>query len=297
MQGLGYAGLLRRKIAHRGGVTQIVRRYGLLHSIDIFLIYLNNLLAKRFYRRREIKFGFSEAIWYSRSIDGWCRYADIAREIAKIDSADIIILDVGSSGHRGLDLFRNFKLTMVMLDVERNAFEESEDKSFSVVADGCYLPFRDNAINIGLSVASAEHFPRNIRSKLFQELKRIANHKVILYMPITSEDGEYQGRIYDIKFLNAFKRLLGYEEGNTVEHITSLHPSVDDLKNEFPDAQFIGKKNCDDWYKYMVFSSTYIIGFLAGFVYYLFWREHDRPPYYECMVIYDSKPNVPVNST
>tara|TARA_B100000315_G_C14549791_1_gene575163 strand:- start:62 stop:916 length:855 start_codon:yes stop_codon:yes gene_type:complete len=283
--------LFRNKIRNRGGVAQIVRRYGLLHSIDIFLIYLNSILAKRFYRARLGKFGFSEAIWHSRSIDGWCRYQDVAREVVKMDSTELKVLDVGSSGHGGLNLFRNFKLTMISLDIQRSAFEESDDKRFSVVADGCYLPFKDNAVDIGLSVASAEHFPRSIRNKLFQELKRIANHKVILYMPVTSENGEYQGRTYDIKFLNTFKRLLGYEEGNTAEHIVSIHPSINDLKNEFPDAQFLGRKNCDDWYKYMVFSSAYIIGFLAGFVYYLFWREHDRPPYYECMVIYDSKPS------
>lgn len=279
-------GLLREKISNRGGVAQIVKRYGLLRTIDIFLIFLHSLLAKRLYRAREFDFGFSEAIWHPRTIDGWCRYADIAREITKINAASITILDVGSSGHGGLGLFKKHGWRRVSLDIQRDAFTESPDKSYSVVGDGCNLPFRDKSVDIALSVASAEHIPQPMRNKLFKELKRATKQKIILHLPVTSKDGNYRARTYDIKFQNAFRRLLGYDEPNTAEHLASTHPTVEEIQKEFQGAQYLGRKNCDVWYKYMLFSSVYIIGFLTGLIYYLFWRKSDRPPYYECMIVY-----------
>jgi hypothetical protein len=65
----------------------------------------------------------------------------------------------------------------------------------------------------------------------------------------------------------------------------SLHPTISEVREYFPDAKIYGTKNCNVWLKYMMLRATKV-GFLTGLIYLFFWKKKDnKPPYYECMVV------------
>jgi len=203
-------------------------------------------------------------IFVPRAVDGWCRYTDVANEIRK--GKYKYILDVGAGGEgisKFLDLENKF---ICVLDIKNVFTFMNKDKINPIIGDGCNLPFKAKTFEIVISVASIEHVPKNRRNNYLKELKRVGK-KIILHFPVISNDGLYKGKLYDIKFQNIHKRLFGFYDQNTSEHIKSGHPTLDEIKKIFPNASYLlGRKNCDIWLKYMIFSRRSFIGFLTGLI-------------------------------
>jgi ubiquinone/menaquinone biosynthesis C-methylase UbiE len=249
----------------------------------------------RVYKMNRNKFGLLEAFFFPTTIDGWMRYADVIDQIKKTKRRDLLILDVGAGGSgiaRFLDPLTN---SIFLVDIKRHLLTEARNKNcLLVVADGAHLPFKDRPFNIVVSVATIEHITRSRRPMFLNELKRVCKEELILYFPAQSDDGEFKGREWDFRFQAAHKRVFGFEESNTTEHIVSSHPTTEEVRNTFPNIHIYGRKNCEVWFKYMMFSRKPFIGIFAGLVYYLFWNGNDyKPPFYECLAILES--DEPIN--
>lgn len=317
------------KIKKRGG-KQALKTYGILNLIDLGIRFFHLKMASRFYRMRKTTYGLNEAFYYPRAIDEWCRYADIISEIRKLGKAiktrhtakidrstetpslvssklsgkarnkrlvgstkSFRILEIGSGGKGVLRFLGPMKYDIVLIDINRNVFLGVQNANI-VVCDACSLPFRNEVFDFVISTATLEHIPKNKRGYFLSEANRVCGRIIILHFPLESKNGKFRGYEYDKKFQIAHKRLFGLEDLPTKEHIISGHPTIEEIKEKFPTLKITGRKNCEIWLKYMVFEHTPIVGFLAGLIYYLYWKKKDnKPPYYECMLTYEKETNPP----
>jgi len=235
-------------------------------------------------------FGILESIVYSWRIDVFQRYSIIAKEIYKMDDACTSILDVGGSGGVILSFIDASKYNIYILDLNKKAFSNANRELNAIIADGCKVPFKDDSFDVVTSVDSLEHIPDSIKPDYLNELKRVAKKKVFMHFPATSSDGLYQGEKYDIKFNEMHKRLAGIDESNTVEHIKSGLPKIEDIKSFFPNSDIIGTQNCEVWYKYMIIERLPYISLLAGLIYLTFWKKKDnKPPYHACLIRWEKR--------
>ncbi|MFQ5621705.1 MAG: class I SAM-dependent methyltransferase [Candidatus Nanoarchaeia archaeon] len=287
-------------IKKHGGIKRTANEYGLLRLLDFGLIFVYSYLSKLLYKKEFVTkdYNFLEAIFYSRDIDYWCRYADVANEIKRLNinvgQRQILLLDCGSGGE-GISRFLNMPDTsFTLLDIKKEVFAGIRNGRVDpILADATRLPFSDNSIDIVVSLATTEHIPKSIRSQFFLELKRICRGAVILHFPVESKNGMFRGREFDIKFQSEHKQKFGFENRHTAEHINSGHPMMNELKKTFPNSKIVGRKNCDIWLKYMILERKPLIGFLAGLIYYLAWKKKDNSiPFYECMVTWTRQPHL-----
>jgi ubiquinone/menaquinone biosynthesis C-methylase UbiE len=123
-----------------------------------------------------------------------------------------------------------------LLDVRKDALKGLR-RAHPVIGDGCRLPFTDKAFDIIVSIDTTEHIPKFIRHSFYEELKRAHKKKIIITCPMQSNDGLFQGKKYDIVFQYFYKKEKGIEEPNTAQHIASDHPTVNEIKEEFPGVQ------------------------------------------------------------
>lgn len=259
----------------------------MLRDIESRMLEKFKFLKEKIYKLRSTDYGLFEAIFFPTTIDGWTRYADVINEIRKTGPFHSI-LEVGAGG-AGVSRFLNSpKYTIFLLDIRREAFLDVKDAQ-SIVADGCKLPFKDKSFDIVVSVATFEHIHKEIRHKFLGELERVCKKSFILHFPTNSKGGLYKSRAYDIKFQDIHRNLFGVDEKITNEHITAIHPTIEEVKKELPNSKIYRRKNCDVWLKYMVMSRRKF-GLFTGLCYYLLWRKQDnKPPYYECMVVHNKK--------
>lgn len=230
-------------------------------------------------------FGITESILYSWRIDVFHRYSTIAKEINKMNNKHTSILDVGGGGGGVLGFIDSSKYSICVLDIDKKAFSNTNSDLNAIIADACNIPFKDNSFDIVTSVDSLEHVPDPLKPDYLNELKRVAKRMILLHFPANSNDGVYQGGKYDIKFNEMHKRLAGFGESNTMEHIRSGLPKIEDIQSFFPKSKIIGRQNCDVWYKYMVLERLPYISLLTGLIYLLFWKKKDdKPPYHACLV-------------
>ena len=268
-----------------GGFIRLIKRKGIITIVDFAIVAFINIISKRFYKFRKNNYGFLEALFHSRDIDRWSRYAYVVDEIKKIRTKNI--LEVGSGGE-GVTPFLSRDCEVFLSDVRKDVFHGLKAYHI-IVSNGCKLPFRDNAFDVVISVDTAEHIPRSIRHNFYRELRRVCRRRIILTCPIQSDDNTFQGRTYDIIFQSFYEKLHGFKEPNTQQHIDAGHPTLDEIKTAFPNAQIHGYKNCDIWLKYMLFSRRPLIGLFCGLLYYLFWKREDiKPPYWGAIITVDS---------
>jgi SAM-dependent methyltransferase len=242
-------------------------------------------MSKRFYKLRGTNYGLLEALFYPKSIDKWSRYSYVVNEIKKLRVKNKI-LEVGSGG-AGIAHFSGREHEVFLIDVRKDVFQKLKFPH-RVVADGCKLPFRDKIFDVVISVDTVEHIPKSIRHNFYNELKRVCRRKIILTCPMQSNDGIFQGKDYDIIFQYLHERKYGVREPNTDQHIAAGHPTLEEIKYEFPNSTIQGYKNCNVWLKYMLFSRKPILGLFCGLLYYLLWKKDDnKPPYWGAIIISD----------
>jgi hypothetical protein len=266
-------------------VANLIKKYGLPRLVDITLDLILNRVKDRIYRNRISDYGVVEALLFPKGMDYYSRYTDVARYISQHLTKNKAILDVGAGGRGGISYFlpRN-KYFLTLLD--RKRYKKKPWVDNFLVGDGAQLPFGDDYFDIIVSVATLEHIPVEARKRLLSEMKRVGK-KVILHFPCQDNAGIFVGQACDRAFQEYHKKTFGVEDDKTAEHLSSMHPQIEELRAIFPSCKIYGRKNGAVWLQFMMFARKPIIGFFAGFAYLIFWRKNDnKPPYYECMVVY-----------
>jgi len=233
-------------------------------------------------------FGWLQAIFYSLRIDQWQRLASVARQIKALSEKPLAILDVGGQGGISQEFLNPNEYRLCILDINTEALRAVGHSQVEVVAgDGCFLPFKDNSFDVVVSVDSLEHVAALKKVKYCRELKRVAKKFVIIHCPADSADGKFQGTTYDTKFLRWYQQRFKEDETNTVEHLNSKLPKVEELLQLFTDATVIGKQNAEIWLKYMTWEFSPYIRFVNGVVYKLHLQtKDDLPPYHACLLVW-----------
>ncbi|MCL0056314.1 class I SAM-dependent methyltransferase, partial [Dehalococcoidia bacterium] len=175
-----------------------------------------------------------------------------------------------------------------ILDINAETLKRIGDSRISAIAgDGCRLPFKDNAFDVVTSVDSLEHVPGSRKADYCCELKRVAKRYVIIHCPADSSDGKFQGMAYDTKFLQWYRQFFKKDELNTLEHLKSGLPRVEELISIFQDATVMGKQNGEVWLRCMRWAWTPYLKFITGLCYKLHWRKRDNtPPYHACLLVW-----------
>lgn len=181
---------------------------------------------------------------------------------------------------------KDYRLTV--LDLNSEVLNRIDDSRISAVAgDGCRLPFKDNAFDVATSADSLEHVPDARKSDYCRELKRVAKRYVIIHCPADSADGRFQGAACDARFLEWYRQRFKRDDPNTLEHLSSGLPKVEELGELFPRATVTGKQNADVWFKYMTKGYTPYIRSVNGLLYKLrLQKKDDLPPYHACLLIW-----------
>jgi len=231
--------------------------------------------------------GWLQAMLYF-GVDDWQRYASVTQQIKTLDDAPVAVLDVGGGSGTIREFLDSKRYCLCVLDINIQTLARIDDSRLGVVAgDGCCLPFKDNSFDVVTSIASLEHVPDTMKANYCRELKRVANRYVIIHCPADSSDGGFQGTIYDAKFLEWYRQRFKKDEPNTLEHLNSGLPKVDELRKLFPKASVTGKQNANVWFRYVTISYTPYIRFSTGLLYKLrLQKKDDMPPYHACLLIW-----------
>ncbi len=210
-----------------------------------------------------------------------------------IKEEKVKILDVGAGENVAAWFIHNQNASIYTVDIEDEAIRKGKDNTNAFTADGRKLPFRSDSFEIVLSVGSLEHIPVKGRDMFLSELKRVAKRMVIVYAPVDDEP-LYAARATDIRFAKEHKKIYGYEEKNTAEHISSGGwVGMTLLRKHFPTASFTPMHNCNIWLAHMLnsFRPDPLI-LLNGFIYLIKLKKYDKgPPYFACKVVYNKKPS------
>jgi ubiquinone/menaquinone biosynthesis C-methylase UbiE len=230
-------------------------------------------------------FGWPQAIFYF-GIDDWQRYASVTQQIKAFDDAPVAVLDVGGGSGIIREFLDSRRYHLYVLDINIQALTEINDLRLgTVVGDGCRLPFKEGSFDIVICVDSLEHVPDSRKVAYCCELKRVAKRCVIIRCPADSADGEFQGTTYDAKFLEWYRQRFKKDEPNTLEHLNSGLPKLDELHRLFPEASVTGERNANVWFRQVTVSYTPYIRFVTGLLYKLcLQRKDDVPPYRACLL-------------
>jgi len=198
------------------------------------------------------------------------------------------ILDVGGGPGSILEFLSPKRYNFYILDKNAKVLNKIKNQRVEkVLGDGCDLPFPDNFFDTAISIDTLEHIPENEKGIFCSELKRVAKKYVIIHCPADSFDGKFQGTNYDERFLEWYRKRFRKDEENTLEHLNSGLPKIEELVSLFPGASIIGKQNGEVWLKYMKQEMTPYIRFIAGLFYKLFLsKKDDLPPYHACLIMW-----------
>lgn len=258
----------------------------------ILLVFAPDFRIRRFLERRfggrarTDRFGLVEALAFAGRVDVWQRYAPVAEAIKALGDDASSILELGS-GSGGMSRFLDTARYQIHLLDPVDISAPADRRVGATIGDGRRLPFRDQSIDVVVSVASFEHIPRDGRDRFADEAKRVARRAVIIQVPAVSDDGQWIGTDMDIRFNRWHHRLSRMWDRNTTEHIEEGLPSVDELRQEFEGARVQGQQNGTTWLWCMLLARLPFLGLLTGFVYLLgLKRRAHRPPYYACLLTY-----------
>lgn len=213
-----------------GKVKELLNKLWLLP--DRVLAYLLVKLRQRVTLSTD-SFSWLQAMFYF-GIDDWQRYASVAQQIKTFDDAPVAVLDVGGGSGTIREFLDPKRYRLYVLDINIQTLAGIDDSRLGIIAgDGCCLPFKDNSFDVVTSIASLEHVPDAMKADYCRELKRVAKRYVIIHCPADSSDGGFQGTIYDAKFLEWYRRRFKKDELNTLEHLNSGLPKVDELRRLF----------------------------------------------------------------
>jgi hypothetical protein len=267
-------------------VPNLIKKYGFIRLVDLTLDLILNHIKDKLYRSKVSDYGVIEALFFPKGMDYYSRYTDVSRYIQQ-HATENSILDVGAGGRGGIGFFLQGKKYFLTL-LDRRRYRKKPWVETFIVGDGAQLPLRNNSFDIVVSVATLEHIPVEARKKLLLEMKRVGK-MIILHFPCEDKSGLFLGQESDNAFQEYHKKMFGVEDEKTAEHLSSMHPQIEELRAIYPGCKIYGRKNCEVWLKFMVFARKPIIGFFAGFAYLLFWRKKDNvPPFYECLLVYQN---------
>ncbi len=105
----------------------------------------------------------------------------------------------------------------------------------------------------------------------------------MIYVPVEEIGERYDNNLYRIK------KVFGFEDNWTKEHIENGLPKTDELRMVFPNAYFNRIQNVRVWLTIMVMEALPIVNLvLPGIVYVLFLRWFDkRDPFYGLIISWD----------
>lgn len=254
---------------------------------DKALAYLLTTVSRSIHLRTN-SFGWLHAILYTSRIDVWQRYASVAEQIKAVSQQPVRVLDVGGGVGTIEEFLDADHYNLCVLDIKMEALRGINNSQLAkVAANGCRLPVKDNSFDVVVSVDSLEHVPDPQKAEYCHELKRVARGYVIIHCPADSLDGEFQGTIYDTRFLEWFKQRFKKDEPNTIEHLKSGLPKVEQLTRFFPDATIVGKQNVQVWFKYMTLGRVPYLRFTNGLFYKLhLQKQDDQPSYHACLLVW-----------
>jgi ubiquinone/menaquinone biosynthesis C-methylase UbiE len=275
---------IQKALLKYGSFTEAIIQKGVLATIDFALSIVLAAISK-FYKPTGTNFTLREAVFYSKRIDQFERYAGAIKEIQKIEANKLSILEVGAGGE-GTSFYSNLlrrPCDFFLLDTKKDAVNGLKKKHV-IIGDGCKLPFKDKTFDVVVSVDTLEHIPKYNRQNFFDEVKRVGKKRLIITCPLQSDDGLFQGKKYDAIFQYFYECKHGVKEPNTAQHIASSHPTVEEI-TQLPNPIIQGYKNCNVWLKYMLFSDKPFIGFFSGVLYFFFWKKNnEKPPYWGAVI-------------
>lgn len=247
--------------------------------------------------RGKTEYGIKEIFYFPRRVDVFLRYFPVAERMAllKKESKQLSVLDVGgASGNFERFFIRNFNIKkedfqFTILDIKD--VEQSDDFAF-IQANAYDLPFEDNYFDIVISISCLEHLSKRERKKASNELKRVTRDKLFILLPIESNNGEFLGKEYDIKYQELWKNRFGEENPSIAEHLNE-YPTMQEFQEYFQSSKMIGVKNAKVWLKYHNLKNIPVFGFFAGFIYYIFWRRLDNcSPYRNVLITWEKRKKV-----
>jgi hypothetical protein len=110
---------------------------------------------------------------------------------------------------------------------------------------------------------------------------------VIIHCSAHSSDGKFQGTAYDKKFLQWHQHRFKESEPNTVEHLSSGLPKVEEFEKLFPAATIAGKQNGEVWLEHMTQGRIPYVRLITGLYYKISLAKQDNlPPYHACLLVW-----------
>jgi hypothetical protein len=213
------------------------------------------------------------AIFWVAGVEFANRYGEVSKSLRPG-----FILDVGAGG----------RSVLACMGFEVISFDIRSRGALDVVGSAVSLPFRENTFTSVICVDTIEHIPKNLREKALLEMMRVTREKVLIHCPL--ENGkEFLGRKYDMLFQKWFKKVHGYPNPNTTEHIANVEPRPDD----FLALNFTvrGTQNAALWLKYMTLrclpSKVVPLNVLISWIFFLMHKsKNTKPPYWGGICVY-----------
>jgi hypothetical protein len=104
-------------------------------------------------------------------------------------------------------------------------FRKKYPQVLCVQADGCALPFKDNAVDVGFSNAVLEHVPSQGQLRFAEGLARVVQKKAVLAVPDRLSPIEIHSRIFFLHWLPWWRHLfilLGERYWASPENLTCI---------------------------------------------------------------------------
>ena len=156
---------------------------------------LYRLIAKQSKSLRENKIAYIKSFFSSKNtvldVGVWCKMPEpnpSENWLEKQYSDKVRIIAVGLHDMKG--------------------FHEKYPRVFCVQANGCALPFKNNAFNVGFSNAVLEHVPARGQLHFVEELARVVQEKAILAVPDRLSPIEIHSRIFFLHWFPWWRRLF-----------------------------------------------------------------------------------------
>ncbi|MFQ5920139.1 MAG: methyltransferase domain-containing protein [Thermoplasmata archaeon] len=246
-------------------------------------------LRGRFYRYRGPAFGFLEALLWSTALDTWHRYAALMGALGERLHPEVRILEVGP-GWFGLEFFLPRDLIeagrLVQLDIMSRPLYPLPGEETRLVGSGIALPAKDDAFDFVVAMDVLEHVPQDLRGSFANEVRRVTRESAFLHMPLESADGTYQAARSDEAFQEWFERRFGRREPNIDEHLAAGHPSLEDVRRQFPEIQVRPTQSVRDWLWYMRAERQASRRAFTGLIRYL-QEPSAEPPFYSGLGVWD----------
>ncbi len=143
---------------------------------------------------------------------------------------DCRILEIGSSSY---GTARFYEGNIIGLDIQFHDETNIAKNLFPIVGSACFLPFRDSAFEVVVSVSMLEHIQSNARSIVIREMLRVTKNFIVISVPCgkKSEYCEEKLRRFQSLFFEDLGWLREHEEfglpekGNIIEEIYNSNPN------------------------------------------------------------------------